>query len=95
MEEGIYLLGGNGNPHNNLHYDTKTIKVRANMPHEKTFFSAVHHKGKIYTFGGYDCYLKVQLVGCEYYDMKLDKWFNSPIPASGQPLEYKLHQERS
>jgi len=43
MEEGIYLIGGNGNQHNNLHYDTKTIKVKANMPHEKTFFSAVHH----------------------------------------------------
>jgi hypothetical protein len=27
--------------------------------------------------------------------MKLDKWFNSPIPASGLALEYKLHQERS
>lgn len=37
----------------------QTIKVKANLIHEKTFFSAVHLNGKIYTFGGYDCYLKV------------------------------------
>lgn len=73
----------------------KTIKTKANLPHEKTFFSAVYLKGKIYTFGGYDSYLKVQLQGCEYYDIKQDKWHNSPIPSNGHVPEYKLHQERS
>jgi hypothetical protein len=39
------------------------------MPQEKTFFPAVHFKGIIYTFGGYDAYDKVQLSTCEYYDI--------------------------
>lgn len=91
LEEGIFLVGGHGIQHNNLHYNMKTIRPKANLPHEKTFFSAVHYMGRIYTFGGYDAYLKVQLMGCEYYDLKLDRWFNSPIPGSGAPLEYKLH----
>ena len=94
MDEGIYLIGGNNNQHTNLHYTMQTIKVKANMIHEKSFFCAVYCNGKIYTFGGYDAYLKVQLPGCEYYDIKLDKWFNSPVPNSGK-LDYKLHQERS
>ena len=97
METGIFLIGGHGNANNNLHYDMRTIKVKANMPHEKTFLCAVHHRGKIYTFGGYDSYLKVQLQSCEYYDLALDKWFNSPIAvtSAGAGLEFKLHQERS
>ena len=59
MEEGLYLVGGNGNQNNNLHYDNRTIKIRRNMPQEKTFFAAVHLKGRIYTFGGYDGFEKV------------------------------------
>ena len=59
LEDGIFLIGGHGNQYNNLHYNMKTIRPKANLPHEKTFFSAVHHQGKIYTFGGYDAYLKV------------------------------------
>ena len=39
------------------------------MPDEKSFFSAVHHKGIIYTFGGYDIYDKLQLKTCEKYDI--------------------------
>lgn len=58
-EQGYYLLGGNGNPNTCLHFDLKTIRVRARMPHEKTFFSCLHSQGLIYTFGGYDAYDKV------------------------------------
>lgn len=32
MEQGIFLIGGHGNTNNNLHYDTRTIKVKANLP---------------------------------------------------------------
>ena len=32
LEEGIYLIGGNGNPHNNLHYNNVTIKIKKNLP---------------------------------------------------------------
>ena len=95
MEEGLYLIGGNGNQNNNIHYDNRTIKIRRNMPQEKTFFAAVHLKGRIYTFGGYDGFEKVQLNTCEYYDMKLDKWYNSPITSQSGNIEYKLIQERS
>ena len=56
---GFYILGGNGNPNSCLNYDLKTIKVKANMPQEKTFFACVHFNGIIYTFGGYDAYDKV------------------------------------
>ena len=55
------------------------------MPHEKTFVPAVHHRGFIYTFGGYDGYEKTQLNSCEYYDVKADKWYNSHAPT------FKLH----
>jgi hypothetical protein len=48
------------------------------MPQEKTFFAAIHHKGIIYTFGGYDAYDKVQLNTCEYYNIDKDQWYNSP-----------------
>jgi len=58
-EVGYYLLGGNGNVNTCLLFDLKTIKYRAQMPQEKTFFSAVHVNGIIYTFGGYDAYDKV------------------------------------
>jgi len=58
-EEGCYLIGGNGSQHNNLHYDGNTMKVRENMPYEKSFFSGVHHRGRIYTFGGYHAYEKL------------------------------------
>jgi hypothetical protein len=96
FEQGIFLIGGNGYAHNNLHFDMKTIKVKANLPHEKTFFCAVYHREKIYTFGGYDCYLKVQLQSCEYYDLALDKWFNSPVSSQAAGgIEFKLNQERS
>jgi len=78
-EEGCYLIGGNGTQHNNLFYNNVTIKARLNLPQEKTFFPAVHLRGKIYTFGGYDAYDKVQLDACEYYDMKQDRWYNSPV----------------
>lgn len=71
-DEGVYLLGGNGNQNTCLHYDLKTIKVRSPMPQEKTFFSAVYHKGIIWTFGGYDAYDKVQLSNCEYYNIEKD-----------------------
>lgn len=58
-EEGYYLIGGNGTQHNNLHHNGVTIKLRQNLPQEKTFFAAVHLRGRIYTFGGYDSYEKV------------------------------------
>ena len=57
-EIGYYILGGNGNINTCLHFDHKTLKVRAQMPQEKTFFPAVHMNGIIYTFGGYDAYDK-------------------------------------
>lgn len=43
------------------------------MP-EKSFFSAVYLDGKIYTFGGYDNYEKVQLKTCEIYDCDTNIW---------------------
>jgi len=92
-DDGYYLLGANGNNNSNLHYNLKTVKVKANMPHEKTFFAFFHHAGIIYTFGGYDAYDKVQLSSCEYYDMKKDTWHNSP--ANQSQVEYKLMQDRS
>lgn len=58
-EKGVYILGGNGNHNTCLYYDLKTIKIKAPMPQEKTFFAAIFHKGIIYTFGGYDAYDKV------------------------------------
>ena len=72
-----------------------TVKVRQNLPQEKTFFAAVHFRGRIYTFGGYDAYDKMQLDSCEYYDIKQDRWFNSPVQRPNGGVEYKLHQQRS
>jgi len=59
VDEGFYILGGNGNGNSCLLYDNKTIKEKAPMPQEKTFFPAVLHKNIIWTFGGYDAYDKV------------------------------------
>ena len=89
------MIGGNGTQHNNLHFNGTTIKVRQNLPQEKTFFAAVHLRGRIYTFGGYDSYDKVQLDQSEYYDLKQDRWFNSPIQRPNGQVEFKLHQSRS
>lgn len=55
------------------------------MPLEKTFFAAVHFRGIIYTFGGYNAFEKTQLSDCSYYDTKLDKWFND------KGRSFKLH----
>ena len=41
-EAGYYILGGNGNLNTCLHFDHKTIKPKAQMPQEKTFFAAVY-----------------------------------------------------
>ena len=71
-EKGFYILGGNGNANTCLNYDYKTLKVKAQMPQEKTFFAAIYFDGIIYTFGGYDAYDKVQLNTCEYYDLEKD-----------------------
>lgn len=87
--ESWYGLGGQGTRDTCIQYVNNKIKVRAQMPSEKTFFPAVYHKGVIYTFGGYDGYDKVQLNTCEYYDVKADKWYNSHAPS------FKLHQTRS
>ena len=81
------MIGGNGTQHNNLHFNGTTIKVRQNLPQEKTFFAAVYLRGRIYTFGGYDSYDKVQLDQCEYYDLKQDRWFNSPIQRPNGQVE--------
>lgn len=84
-----FMLGGNGVRDTNLAYTERSMRVRAPLPMEKTFFPAVHHRGIIYTFGGYDAFEKVQLSSCEYYDVKADKWYNSLTPS------FKLQQERS
>ena len=70
-----FLIGGMGN--NCLQYVDKNILHRAPMIQEKSFFSAVSaHGGKIiYTFGGYENIEKVQLKGCEYYNIQEDKWY--------------------
>ena len=83
------MLGGQGTRDTNLQYINRKLKMRAQMPTEKTFFPAVYHRGIIYTFGGYDGYEKVQLNSCEYYDVNADKWYNSHAPT------FKLHQTRS
>ena len=49
------------------------MKAKANMP-EKSFFSAVFLGNKIYTFGGFDIYDKLQLKQCEQYDCEKDEW---------------------
>ena len=54
--------------------------------------AAVHLRGRIYTFGGYDAYDKAQLDSCEYYDMKQDRWYNSPVQRPNGAVEFKLHQ---
>lgn len=52
----------------------------------------MHLRGKIYTFGGYDAYDKVQIDQCEYYDMKSDRWYNSPtMKVNPSATEFKLH----
>ena len=91
--EGYFIVGSNGNKPSNLYYDGKTVHVKAPMPAEKTFFAHVFHKNKIWTFGGYDAYEKVQLNTCEYYDLALDRWFNAP--ALQQKQEFRLVHERS
>jgi hypothetical protein len=70
-----FLLGGMGN--NCQQYISKNIINRAPMIQEKSFFSAVSAKqGRlIYTFGGYENIEKVQLKGCEYYNIQEDKWY--------------------
>jgi hypothetical protein len=78
--EGYFLVGSNGMKMlSNLYYDGKSVKIKAPMPTEKTFFAHIFHKNKIWTFGGYDSYEKAQVNTCEYYDLALDKWFNSPV----------------
>ena len=52
-------------------------------------------RGRIYTFGGYDAYEKMQLDSCEYYDIKQDRWYNSPLQKPNGNVEFKLHQHRS
>lgn len=94
--EGYFLVGSNGNKAlSNVYYDGKTVHVKAPMPTEKTFFAHVFHKGKIWTFGGYDSYEKTQLNTCEYYDLALDRWFNSPALSQKGQVEYRLIKERS
>ena len=70
-KHGFFILGGqktNGGS-NCRQFRNKNITDREPMPDEKSFFSAVHHKGIIYTFGGYDIYDKLQLKTCEKYDI--------------------------
>lgn len=66
-------MGGTGG-NNCLQYHNKNIIMKAAMP-EKSFFPAIYHKGKIYTFGGYDNYEKIQLKSCEYLDIDKNEWF--------------------
>ena len=61
------------------------------MPCEKTFFTAVHFNGIIYTFGGYDAYDKIQLPNCEYFDIEKNTWHN----AADESAEFKLIESRS
>lgn len=70
-----FLLGGMGN--NCQQYINKNIVNKAAMLQEKSFFSAVSARGGrlIYTFGGYENQEKVQLKGCEYYNIQEDKWY--------------------
>jgi len=86
------LVGSNGNKLMScLHYDGKTVKVLAAMPTEKTFFAFILHKGKIWTFGGYDSYEKVQTSTCEYFDIASNTWHNSPILNQKGQVEFRLH----
>jgi hypothetical protein len=54
----FYVMGGAKN--NMLHYKDAKMDVKANMP-EKSFFTAVYLNDKIYVFGGFDIYDKIQL----------------------------------
>ena len=71
-DHGIFILGGVGS-HNCLQFKNKNIIVKSQMP-EKNFFSAVCKGNKIYIFGGYDNYEKIQLKTCEVYDIDKDEW---------------------
>ena len=73
---GFYILGGSGN--NCLNFLEQNIIVKASMP-EKSFVSAVYLSGKIYTFGGYDNYEKIQLKSCEIYDCESNVWTNNTV----------------
>ena len=55
---GYFVLGGQDAACTCLQYTDKTLKIKAPMPQEKTFFAAFYFDGKIYTFGGYDAYDK-------------------------------------
>jgi len=69
-------------------YDMKTIKEKASMPSEKTFFANVYFDDIIYTFGGYDAYDKCQLRTCEYYNIQKDEWFNSELISPHGKVEF-------
>lgn len=70
-EHTYFILGGVKN--NCLFYKDSCMTAKANMP-EKSFFSAVCLNGKIYTFGGFDIYDKLQLKQCEQYDIEKNVW---------------------
>ena len=70
-KHGFFILGGSGS--NCIQFKDDQLKHKESMP-EKSFFSAVMLKDKIYTFGGYDNYEKVQLKTCEVYDIQNDSW---------------------
>ena len=83
-EYGFFLLGGSSN--NCLQFVNKNIVVRQSMP-EKSFFAAVYLKGRLYTFGGYDNFEKLQLKTCEVFDIAKNEWTLRP--------GYQLNEARS
>ncbi|CAI2360508.1 unnamed protein product [Moneuplotes crassus] len=85
-EEGEFFILG-GVKKNCFNYKDSVMVEKAPMP-EKSFFSAVNLKGKIYTFGGFDIFDKIQLKQCEQYDIEKDEW--TPNDSSGN-----LHTGRS
>ena len=82
--DSIFVLGGTGE-HNCVQFKNKNAIHKASMP-EKSFFSGVYLKGKIYVFGGYDNYEKIQLKTCEVFDIAKNTW---------KPLDCQLNTARS
>jgi hypothetical protein len=71
VDNAFFVLGGTKS--NCFYYKDGKMVAKKDMP-EKSFFSAVYLKGKIYSFGGFDIFDKIQLKTCEEYDVEKDEW---------------------
>ncbi|EAR87484.2 Serine/Threonine kinase domain protein (macronuclear) [Tetrahymena thermophila SB210] len=73
-QKGYFLLGGQSNINFRTFVNGKMAISKNPMPVIKNFFPAVYYSHRVYTFGGYDSNLKVQLSSCECYNIQAEKW---------------------